>query len=230
MYTVKFYRGDYRERQQGANADHCAAYLEHHFNSSQSPASNYCVAITGANASQTSRNWGRWYAQAVGREFNLPVGGDQGICVGGFDGRGDANLRYTNMPALLVEPLFASNPQHAEWMRAEAGQMRLARILCESIQRFFQQGGLIGFSVGHKYKTSSPTDRGCSVCGGGFEAEFAEAVLLKAKAMLEALNQPQETRELRVAINDQIVWSKPIDFDAEVRWDGVRGLLSVFRP
>lgn len=155
MYSVRLYEGDYRERQQQANVDGCAAYVEHHFNSSQSPPANYCVVITGANASQTSRNWGRWYAQAVGREFNVPVGGDQGICVGGvggFGGRGDANLRYTTMPAVLLEPLFASNPQHAEWIRSDTGQTRLARILCESVQRFFQQGGVIGFSVGHKMR------------------------------------------------------------------------------
>jgi len=75
MYRCKFYKGDYRERQEQANADRCAAYVEHHFNSSTSPTASYAVVITGANASQTSRNWGRWYAQAAAREFSLSVGG-----------------------------------------------------------------------------------------------------------------------------------------------------------
>ena len=167
MYRCKFYKGDYRERQEQANADRCAAYVEHHFNSSASPTASYAVAITGANASQTSRNWGRWYAQAVAREFSLSVGGDQGILVGGFDGRGDFNLRFTDMPAILLEPLFASNPRQAEWIRSGDGQTRLARILYDSIRRFFQTGGLIGFSVGHKYKRSAPNDRGAAVVGGG---------------------------------------------------------------
>ena len=156
MFECKFYEGDYRERQAQANADKCAAYVEHHFNSSPSPSAGYTLVVTGANASQTSRNWGRWYAQAVAREFDLKVGGDQGILVGGFDGRGDFNLRFTDMPAVLLEPLFVSNPQQAQWVRSDDGQTRLARILADSIRRFFQHGGLIGFSVGHKYKRSSP--------------------------------------------------------------------------
>ncbi len=227
MYQVRFYKGEYVDRQQQANADQCVAYLEHHFNSSGSPAAAYSVVITGANASQTSRNWGRWYAQAVAREFGLAVGGDQGIMAGGYEGRGDGNLRYTHMPAILVEPLFASSPEQAECIRSEAGQTRLARILCESIQRFFPAGGLIGFSVGHKYKTSRPEDRGAPVLGGGWEADYAEAVLTKASSLLEALEQPQLQRAIRVLEGERELWTHPVDADANVTWDPVRGLLQI---
>ena len=110
MYEVRFYKGDYSERQRRANADQAIAYVEHHFNSSSSPTAEYTVVITGSNASQTSRNWGRWYAQAISREFEVPDGGDAGIMVGGYSGRDDGNLRHTAMPAILLEPLFASNP------------------------------------------------------------------------------------------------------------------------
>ena len=73
MFKVKFFKGDYADRQRQANENKCAAYVEHHFNSSSSPAADYTVVITGANASQTSRNWGRWFAASVAREFNVPV-------------------------------------------------------------------------------------------------------------------------------------------------------------
>ncbi|MEM7018164.1 MAG: N-acetylmuramoyl-L-alanine amidase [Pseudomonadota bacterium] len=169
-YEVKFYKGDYSDRQRQANADGCVAYVEQHFNSSSSPTANYALVITGRNASETSKNWGRWYAQSIAREFNIPVGGrDGGILVGGFNGRGDANVRYTRMPAILLEPLFGSNPAHAQWIRSESGQTRLATILSESVQRFFQDGGLIGFSIGHIYKTSRPNDRGAAIFGGGWQ-------------------------------------------------------------
>ena len=36
MYQVKFYKGDYLQRQLAANADKAVAYVEHHFNSSAS--------------------------------------------------------------------------------------------------------------------------------------------------------------------------------------------------
>jgi hypothetical protein len=227
MYKVSFYKGDYRERQKQANADGCIAYVEHHFNSSASPDANYAVVITGSNASQTSKNWGRWYAAAVAREFNIPLGGDQGIVVGGYDGRGDFNLRFTNMPAILLEPLFASHPQHAQWIMSEAGQGRLARILCESIQRFFQREGMIGFSVGHKYKSSSPDDRGAAVLGGGWEADFAEAVLNKTKDLLEKIEELPQEREIKVVRGDEVLWKTGVDADADIVWDPVRGVLTI---
>jgi hypothetical protein len=226
MYTVKFYKGDYIDRQSQANADKCVAYVEQHFNSFMS-SDNYTVVITGSNASQTSKNWGRWYAAAVARDFNIPIGGDQGIVVGGYDGRGDGNLRHTKMPAILLEPLFASNPQQSEWIRSEDGQSRLARILCESIQRFFQEGGTIGFSVGHKYKTSNPGDRGASVIGGGWEADYAEAVLVKAKELLEAVTSPQTEREIRVMKDGAVLWTTSVDADTDFLWDPVRGVLRI---
>jgi hypothetical protein len=227
VYEVRFYKGDYIERQKRANADQAKAYVEHHFNSSSSPNANYVVVITGSNASQTSRNWGRWYAQAINREFGVPIGGDQGIKVGGFEGRGDSNLRHTDMPAILPEPLFVSNPAHANIARSEDGQMRLARVLVDSIRRFFPDGGLIAFSVGHKYKKSSPNDRGAPVVGGGTEAEFAEKVLLKAETMLQGVTAPEEERHLRVLHGEEVLLDHVIDDDAEFVWDPERCLLRI---
>jgi len=227
MYKVKFYRGDYLERQLRANEDNCRGYLEHHFNSSSSTTANYAVVITGYNASHTSKNWGRWYSQAVSQDFDVPIGGDNGIKVGGYNGRGDYNLKFTSMPAILVEPLFASNPQHAPWIRLENGQTRLASIICESVLRFFQEGGLIGFSVGHKYKASRPDDRGAPVYGGGWEADYAEEVLNRAKQMLETVDQPQEQREIRVIKGNEVLWAGDVDPDIEVKWDPARGILRI---
>jgi hypothetical protein len=227
MYKVKFYKGDYFDRQDQANKDKCAAYVEHHFNSSSNPGAGYSVVITGSNASQTSKNWGRWYAAAVAREFDIPVSGDRGIVVGGYGGRGDYNLKFTDMPAILLEPLFASNPQHVQWICSESGQTRLAMILCESIQRFFQGGGLIGFSVGHKYKTSKPDDRGARVFGGDSEADYAEVVLEKAKTLLEAVEGQQQEREIKVVRDNDVLWKQSVDADADISWDPVRGVLRI---
>jgi len=227
MYQVRFYEGEYSARQRRANEDGCVAYVEQHFNSSDNTSAGYSVVITGANASQTSKNWGCWYAQAVSREFGVKLGGSEGIMVGGYGGRGDENLRHTRMPAILLEPLFASNPQHAGWIRSEDGQQRLAMILCESIQRFFQDGGLIGFSVGHKYKPSRPNDRGANVFGGGMEADFAEAVLSRAKLLLEQVGEVREQREIRVLLGNNEIWKTGIDADVDIRWDPVRGILRI---
>jgi len=227
MYTVKFYKGNYRDRQLEANGDGCVAYVEHHFNAAASPEPDYALVVVGSNASSTSQNWGRWYAERVAAAFGTRVGGDRGILVGGFNGRGDANVRYTRMPAMLVEPLFASNPVQAEIIRSDQGQTRLAEILVESIQRFFPEGGGIAFSVGHKYKTSRPQDRGAALAGGGTEADYAERVLERAAEMLERTVGSPEERRLRIEVNGQVVHELVVDEDADVHWDALRGRLMI---
>lgn len=123
--------------------------------------------------------------------------------------------------------MFASNPQHAEWIKSDTAQDRLARVLAESVQRFFPDGGKVGFSVGHKCKTSNPNDRGASIFGGGYEADFAEKVLEKSKVLQEGIHEPLQDREIRVTIGDEVVWSQGVEPDARVTWDPVRGVLRV---
>jgi len=227
MYEVKLYKGNYYTRQQSANSDQAVAYVEHHFNSSSSGTASYAVVVTGSNASQTSKNWGRWYANAVATHFGTRVGGTDGILVGGWNGRGDGNLKHTRMPAILLEPLFASNPQHADIIRSDSGQNALARILVESIQRFFPVGGLIAFSVGHKYKQSNPNDRGAALTGGGTEADHAEIVMNKAAGMLTAIDGSTQARTVRVMHGDNLLLETEVDDDAVIVWDSVRGLLQI---
>ena len=185
-YRVQFYDGDYPRRQRAANAAGAICYLEHHFNAG-SPTGNYASVIVARNASIRSVQWGRIYARLCIDEFrdvNLKLGGDMGIVVGGYAGRGDINLRYTAMPAILVEPLFCSNPIHAAIIRSTDGQRRLARIVAESIRQVFPNGGLVAFSIGHMGKDSVRQDRGAPVVGGGDEAEYARAVLEIARDIL----------------------------------------------
>lgn len=189
-HFVKFYKGDYSDRQKQANADGAICYIEHHFNSSSAKdptTADYAVVIVGKNASKTSIYWGQIYSRLIDEEFEeiKTVGGVNGVLIGGYGGRGDGNIRLTNMPAILVEPMFCNDPDHAKIIRSAEGQDRLARVLAFSIQKAFPNGGLVAFSVGHKYKRSNPNDMGADVVGGGSEAEFAEQVLLKAKEFLE---------------------------------------------
>ena len=149
MYEVRFYKGDYGARQLAANADDCTAYVEHHFNATAGGGGNYACAVVGSNASNTSKNWARWYARAVADSFGIQLGGDQGVLVGGFNGRGDGNVKFTKMPAILVEPLFASNPDHAAWIRSAAvrGDGRQPRGL--ALRRGPRCGAALGRSARH---------------------------------------------------------------------------------
>lgn len=163
----------------------------------------------------------------VCQQFGTDVGGDQGILVGGWNGRGDGNLKHTQMPAVLLEPLFASHPQQADLIRSASGQAILARILVESIRRFFPQGGLIAFSVGHKYKTSQPDDRGADLAGGGSEADYAELVLKKAAQLLTDEDDKPGPRKLRLMRGDQLLFETVVDEDAVLSWSPDRNLLFI---
>lgn len=180
-YTVKFYKGDYVTRQRAANADRAVCYVEQHFNAAATSGANYTHAKVATNASETSKRMARSYAKRVAQEFGTKLGFEKGLDSGG---RGNGNLSHTAMPAILLEPLFATNPTQAAVIKSVAGQDVLAHCLADTIREFFPNGGLVAFSVGHKYKTSAPYDRGASVVGGGTEADYAEKVLLKAKELL----------------------------------------------
>ena len=203
MIRVKFYKGDYKERQREANAANAALYIEQHFNSCESRKAGYALAIVGSNASKASVDFAEYYVELVQAAFNVPIWSDSldndlanddhdPLDLEGTDGvmrggRGNGNLKYTAMPAVLLEPLFASNPAHAEFIKSTVGQYVLASVLACSIRRHVSPGRLIAFSVGHKYKASNPNDRGASVYGSALsEADFAENVLNIAADILRA--------------------------------------------
>lgn len=190
-YQVKFYKGDYSERQKEANKDGAVCYVEHHFNAGTNNDADYSMVVVARNASRKSIDWGSYYAQEVDKRFEAvkkawgAKGKNLGVNIGGFNGRGNGNLIFTNMPAILVEPMFATDPEHADIIKSTEGSLVLAEILADSIMKFFPNGGLVAFSVGHKFKKSNPADRGVSLYGGGWEADYAEKVLNKAKILLE---------------------------------------------
>uniref|UniRef100_I2Q583 N-acetylmuramoyl-L-alanine amidase n=1 Tax=Desulfovibrio sp. U5L TaxID=596152 RepID=I2Q583_9BACT len=187
-YKVRFYSGDYPARQKAAHADKCICYVEHHFNSA-GPTADYALVVVAKNASLSTINWGMRYAKAVasllGTKVFAPASSWPGVAIGGIDGRGNGNLLYAEMPAILLEPLFVSNPKQAAQLKQATWQEALAKILADSICESFPAGGLVAFSIGHKGKSSNPADCGADVHGGGRECEYAELVLKKAAALLE---------------------------------------------
>jgi N-acetylmuramoyl-L-alanine amidase len=187
-YTVKFYKGDYFQRQQSASRDKAICYVEHHFNGGSATA-NYCLVNVATNASARSKRFAQSYIDRISARLGVKKAendfADNGVSVGGYKLRGNKNLFFTACPAILLEPLFATNPVHANLIRTEPGQLALAQCLVDAIIENFPNGGLVAFSIGHKGKTSNPWDRGVELAGGGAEADFAEKVLLKAKELLE---------------------------------------------
>jgi hypothetical protein len=99
--------------------------------------------------------------------------------------RGYWNIVRTNMPAILSEPLFVSNPDEVALLKNN--MFELGKAIANSIQQMFPQGGLVAFSVGHKYKKRTPNDRGAKVIyEDKYEADYAEELLSIAKEQLKS--------------------------------------------
>ena len=196
-YTVTFYSGNYRARQRDANRDGADLYVEHHFNSFFLPGPDYCVAVVAKNASSRSIHFATIYTQLIHELLGCPLRADGPVIIGGFKGRGNGNLKHTKMPAVLLEPLFISNPDSAAFVATIDGREALAGVLVAAICEFLPDGGCIAFSVGHKGRTFRPRDRGAALYPGipvegnvpPTEADLAEDVLLRAAQMLARASQ-----------------------------------------
>lgn len=183
VYKVKFYTGDYKDRQEKAFQDGAICYVEQHFNATEDPNTNYVIVLITDKASSFTRSWAQLYADKLSEKFGIPKGYDNGIKVIKDGDRGYGNLRHSKMPAILLEPFFLSNAKGLEWGKTR--QDELAQILVESIYKLFPQGGLVAFSVGHKYKVTSPKDRGAGPFDGIQETDLIEPVMEKAAFILD---------------------------------------------
>jgi hypothetical protein len=192
MFKVKFYGTPtqplgLKERQEAANADGACCYVEQHLNSCDSPTPSYGMVLLGHNASSESEVWASYYAHLLAL-YPAIIGGTKVHKLAAHE-RGDVCIEYTDMPAILVEPCFVSNPKQVEWLIAE-GMDELGRILAESIKEHFKGDALVedvivAFSIGHRYRGTH--DEGAPVIGHPdlSEGHFAQQILLAAARLLD---------------------------------------------
>jgi len=91
-------------------------------------------------------------------------------------GRAGFITKYS-MPAILIEPLFVSDPTQAQWLHAAGNVDRLAAAVVSVIRTFSNGVGTVGLSPGHAFKTSSPADSGAVCVAGDTERDHVEALV-----------------------------------------------------
>jgi hypothetical protein len=201
-YTFKFYEGDYPSRQAQANSDGAICYVEHHFNSkvyddASTGKDNPILTIVAHNASGTSKDWAARYSAIVQTglrlrhklEFPLFRGETPGVLQRAHRERGDYNLRFTDMPAILVEPMWVSDEATTQLLQAASTHETLAAALADSIVESFPNGGHVAGSIGHKGKTSAKYDRGAPFAyAEDLKKNFPGAILTEADAAEAVLN------------------------------------------
>jgi hypothetical protein len=167
-----FLTGDYatkvKPRQIQAKVEDCALTIDFHFNSNGSSAIGGEVYFKDGNAK--AKEFARAVIE-VFRSLNLPDHGDPLKTAG--DSRAGFILAY-HCPAVLLEPLFISNPTQAAWIRDPANLASLGQGIARAIKAKTADGDKIGLSVGHLGKDSAPDDRGARHVIEGWEADYAK--------------------------------------------------------
>jgi hypothetical protein len=107
--------------------------------------------------------------------LGLPDHGNPVKSATGGEGRA-AFINSYETTAILLEPLFISNPAQAQWLHDPGNLGRLAEAVATAVLDSTQDGEVIGLSIGHLGKDSSPSDRGARCQRGDMEATHGEAL------------------------------------------------------
>lgn len=185
---VMWFDGDYRDRQKAANEAGVDIYIEQHLNAKEydkpGTGDNPALCVVAHNASAKSKAIANEYAHRINLEFGWP---NRGCVQVGYKQRGDFNLRYTKMPAVLLEPLFVSDETQAAFIQTEEGQTAIAKILVDVLRMFLPNGGTVGFSCGHTGQPSKPLDKGAPVVNSNLmESDLSMMILKETESLLKS--------------------------------------------
>lgn len=182
---ITWLKGDYvgnHEREAQALREGCKLVIEFHFNSDGSTASG----------GET------WYKPDD--QLSLAIATDirnryQNIGLG-LHGPGPnaavASTRagwlpYYSCSAILLEPLFVSNPNGAAWIHDAANVDLLATQIAAAVIAHTAEEDIIGLSIGHRFKHSSPNDMGAACVLGDSEATHGTATAEAVAAKLTSI-------------------------------------------
>jgi len=178
MRKITWLTGDYANvttRQEQASQRGCAVTVDFHFNGNGPDAKGGEVWYKPGDAE----------AKALGQEIinayaelGLPFHGNEPLKEA-VQGNRASFIRHYQCPAVLVEPLFVSNPSagQAGWIHDDANVQSLAARIAAALEGATEtEDSLVGLSIGHLYKPSSPHDTGVGCTRGDTEAKHARAV------------------------------------------------------
>lgn len=182
----------YRDRQNYANSQNAGLYVEFHFNAKEydkpGVQDNPATVLVCNNAGTLTRKLAADFADHISRAFGHPNGG---LLIRSPGDRAYYNLYYSRPPAILIEPLYVSDPTQAALAMREDTQQRIAEILRDVVVKYFPDGVSVACSLGHKFKPAPHHfDRGAPICKAVpnpknlAEADLAEQVMEKFRTLL----------------------------------------------
>jgi putative peptidoglycan binding protein/N-acetylmuramoyl-L-alanine amidase-like protein len=178
MRQITWLTGEYanvNDRQDQAAKRGCAITIDFHFNGNGPDAKGGEVWYKPGDAKAKA------LGQAILDTFSslgLPFHGDEPLKEAVLGNRASFIRHYRN-PAILIEPLFVTNPaaNQAGWIHKKGNVQTLARKIAKVLEAATtDENSLIGLSIGHIYKPSSQGDTGVDCVRGDTEADHARAV------------------------------------------------------
>ena len=170
-YQVIQFRGPVAYRQDQANERGVKCYCEAHLNAMGGKVVK--DAVFAIAAYKHSVPWGKLFSAKVAAALGIR---DDHVLVGA-KGHGLVSRIRWPAPGLVLEPGFISNAAFADRLVNGGGIELLGRALAESIMDMWPAGGLIGYSVGHRYRGTGDMGSTADIENPAFdrEAEIAEA-------------------------------------------------------
>lgn len=191
MRKITWLTGDYANvttRQEQAAQRGCAVTVDFHFNGNGPDAKGGEVWYKPGNAK----------AKALGQTIvngyaalNLPFHGDEPLKEA-VPGNRASFIRHYACPAVLVEPLFVSNPSasQAAWIHDNSNVESLAGTIAAALEEATEdENAVVGLSIGHLYKPSARGDTGVDCVRGDTEAKHAKAVAEAVATVLTGVPQ-----------------------------------------
>ncbi|HEU5430957.1 MAG TPA: N-acetylmuramoyl-L-alanine amidase [Thermomicrobiales bacterium] len=161
-----------------ANACHALAYVSVHLNSFDQPEPNYARTLWGVAAKDEA------FAETMEAALlsGLAPGTDLGD--GGLDQLENGGLLTARMPAVMVEPVFLSNPAEARRLSDPSGARRqaIAQAIADGVDGWFRGQGIVrGGVAGRPEPVIRPSDRLIGPARGSAARAMAAALAAGAQ-------------------------------------------------
>jgi hypothetical protein len=155
-FSVLDCRGPVQHRQTLASKNGVICFAEQHLNWAPRPSTNHAFVITGDPTPPRTELWAAEYLSRV----SLATGASSLGIRKGVQGSGNVRWVKWPTPSMLLEPLFLTNPEMAEWLQHPHAREIMGNCLADSVEATFARG-LVGLSTGHAFRK-----RGVGVSSG----------------------------------------------------------------
>ena len=178
MRKITWLKGDYANvntRQDQAARQGCAVTIDFHFNGDGPDAKGGEVWYKPGDSK--AKALGQAIVEAYS-DLGLPFHGTEPLKEA-VPGNRASFIRHYTCPAVLIEPLFVSNPSdnQAGWIHNDDNVQVLAGRIAKALENATaDENALIGLSIGHLYKPSATGDTGVDCVRGDTEAKHARDV------------------------------------------------------